>query len=126
MDEKPIDGINVIPFVDIMLVLLTIVLMTSSFIATGRLAVNLPQASESLPEKTENRVIELDRDGQTLFDGKPVTLEGLDAALGGLAPETSFAIRADREIAFQRFVDVADLLKTHNFTKVAIQTENRR
>ncbi len=38
---------NVIPFVDIMLVLLIIVLTTSSFIATGRIPVNLPEASAS-------------------------------------------------------------------------------
>lgn len=126
MDEKPFESINVIPFVDIMLVLLTIVLMTSSFIATGRLAVNLPQASETPVQKKDNRVIELGRDGQIAFDNQPITLEGLDAALGGLPAETSFAIRADRGIAFQRFVDVAELLKSHNFSKIAIQTEGRR
>ena len=44
MDEKPFESINVIPFVDIMLVLLTMVLTTATFISTGRIPVSLPQA----------------------------------------------------------------------------------
>ncbi|WP_096704334.1 biopolymer transporter ExbD [Magnetospirillum sp. 15-1] len=126
MDDKPFESMNVIPFVDIMLVLLTIVLTTSSFIATGRIAVHLPQASQTVPEKKEERRIELRRDGEILFDDKPTTLPALKGELAGLGPETSFIIRADREISFQSFIDVADLLKTLNFSKVAIQTETRR
>lgn len=126
MDDKPFESMNVIPFVDIMLVLLTIVLTTSSFIATGRIAVHLPQASQSASEERKDRRIELRRDGDILFDEQPVSLEELTERLAGLALDTSFVIRADREIVFQRFVDVADLLKKQNFSKVAIQTETRR
>jgi biopolymer transport protein ExbD len=126
MDDKPFESMNVIPFVDIMLVLLTIVLTTSSFIATGRIAVHLPQASQSAPEEKKDRRIELRRDGEILFDDQGVSMEGLAERLAGLAPDTAFVIRADREIAFQRFIDVADLLKARNFSKVAIQTETRR
>jgi biopolymer transport protein ExbD len=126
VDDKPFESMNVIPFVDIMLVLLTIVLTTSSFIATGRIPVNLPQSSQTMPDKREDKVIELGRDGTIAFDGRQVTLEGLGAELARLPPETSFSVRADREIPFQRFIDVADLLKTLNFTKVAVQTESRR
>lgn len=45
MDEKEFDYLNVIPLVDVMLVLLTIVLTTSTFIATGGIKVELPKAS---------------------------------------------------------------------------------
>lgn len=51
MDEKPFETINVIPFVDIMLVLLTMVLTTANFIATGRIPLALPQASQTKVEK---------------------------------------------------------------------------
>lgn len=123
MDEKPFESMNVIPFVDIMLVLLTIVLTTSSFIASGRLAVDLPQASQNMPDKKEDHSIELGLDGAISFDGKIVTLDGLKAELAPLKPDSTFVVRADRNIAFQRFVDVADLLRQLAFTKVAIQTE---
>ncbi len=54
MEEKEFDYINVIPLVDVMLVLLTIVLTTSSFIATGRIPVELPRASRSRRRGPEN------------------------------------------------------------------------
>ena len=110
MDEKPFETMNVIPFVDIMLVLLTIVLTTSSFIASGRLTVNLPESSQSAAEHREDHRIELGLGGVIVFDNKPVSLEELAEELRGLKPDSVFMIRADREIPLQLFVDVADLL----------------
>lgn len=125
MDEKPFDTINVIPFVDIMLVLLTIVLTTSSFIASGRLPINLPQASKSVDEAKQAKIIEVSAKGDIHFEGKAVTPELLKKELQALQKDTSFVIRADKEVALQRFIDVADVLKQLSFAKVAVQTENR-
>ena len=121
MDEKPFETMNVIPFVDIMLVLLTIVLITSSFIVNGRIPVNLPQASQSVAEADTSTMIELDRGGTLYLNGKAVTLEALRGDLEPLGRENSFVIRADREVTLQHFVDVVDLLKQMNFKKVAVQ-----
>lgn len=125
MNEKPFDTMNVIPFVDIMLVLLTIVLVTSSFIANGRIPVNLPQASQNVMEADTATIIEMDREGIIYFNGKPITLQSLKGYLEPLGRETSFIIRADRDVSLQHFIDVADLLKQLNFRKVAVQTMNR-
>ena len=122
MDEKPFETLNVIPFVDIMLVLLTMVLTTANFIATGRIPVALPQASRSQVEKHQDKVIELTASGDIYFDGEPASKDDLERRLGALPPDTSFLIRADRALAFQGFIDVADMLKRLNFTKVAVQT----
>lgn len=124
MDEKPFETLNVVPFVDIMLVLLTMVLTTANFIATGRIPVALPHASHAHVEKQKDRTVELTADGGIYFDGKPVTKDELESRLGGLPPDTSFLIRADRAIVFQTFIDVADVLKKLNFTKVAVQTKS--
>lgn len=126
MDAKPFETMNVIPFVDIMLVLLTIVLTTSSFIASGRVPVNLPQASKNATEAGKAAIIELTASGSMFFNGKAVTLETLKTELAPIARETGFVIRADRDISLQRFIDVADLLKQLSFKKVAVQTKNRR
>jgi len=125
MDEKPFESMNVIPFVDIMLVLLTIVLTTSSFIASGRIPVNLPYASKNVTEADKAAIIELDAAGAIYFNGKAVMLESLKDLLRPIGRESSFVIRADRDITLQRFIDVADLLKRLGFTKVAVQTKNR-
>jgi biopolymer transport protein ExbD len=125
MNEKPFEEMNVIPFVDIMLVLLTIVLTTSSFIANGRIPVNLPQASKNVTEADKAVIIELSRAGDIYFNGKAVTLDSLKGDLQPLGRETSFIIRADKDISLQHFIDVADVLKQMSFHKVAVQTKNR-
>ena len=123
MEEKPIDSLNMIPFIDIMLVLLTIVLTTSSFIASGRIPVQLPQATANEPDATLARIIEIDARGLLYYDGDLVDREELRGLLSGLDRETSFLLRADRTVQLQHFVDVADLLKQLRFSKVAVQTE---
>jgi biopolymer transport protein ExbD len=124
MDEQPFDTLNVIPFVDIMLVLLTMVLTTANFIATGRIPVALPQASRAQVEKHQDKTIDIAVGGDISFDGKPVSKDEFEHQLGTLPPETSFLIRADRNLPFQGFIDVADILKRLNFTKVGVQTQS--
>jgi biopolymer transport protein ExbD len=125
MDEKPFDSMNVIPFVDIMLVLLTIVLTTSSFIATGRIPVHLPLASKSITDSDKVVTLELTVSGGLYFEGRPVTLTELQSALSPLRRESAFLIRADRDISLQRFIDVADILRQMGFSRVAVQTKDR-
>ena len=122
MDEKPFETMNVIPLVDIMMVLLVIVLTTSSFIASGRIPVNLPQASKSAADMEKNVVIEMNQAGAIFLNGQETTLDGLRTAFAPLDRDTAFVIRADGGITLQRFVDVADILKQMQFAKVAVQT----
>lgn len=124
-NSKDFDAINVIPLVDVMLVLLTIVLMTSTFIATGGLAVELPRASKSLQEQLSTTVIEVDKSGSLYMNSRPQTLLTLRDFLSGQNRETPILIRADRDIRLQVFVDVLDLVKGLKYKKVSIQTESR-
>ncbi len=127
MDEKPFETMNVIPFVDIMLVLLTIVLTTSSFIASGKIPVNLPQASEEHKDNEQSQFVELALDGGLYFNGQRTTLDSLKGQVSAFDKQTtSFTIRADRDIVLQRFIDVADLLKQSGFPKVAVQIEGKQ
>lgn len=123
MDEKPFESLNVIPFVDIMLVLLTMVLTTASFIAVGRIPLSLPKASPMKIEQDKPTMVEIDASGTIHLDGKALDVEALRIELGGLPKDTSLLIRADKSIPFQRFVDVADVLKQLAFTKVGVQTQ---
>ncbi|MFG1243194.1 ExbD/TolR family protein [Xanthobacter versatilis] len=123
MDEKPFETMNVIPFVDIMLVLLTMVLTTASFIAVGRIPVSLPQAAPMKVEQQKDTMIEITADGTLHLEGVALSVEELKARLSVLPKDTSILIRADKAVAFQSFVDVADVLKTLAFTKVGVQTK---
>jgi len=123
MDDKPFETMNMIPFIDIMLVLLTIVLTTSSFIASGKIPVNLPQASSSPQENDKHHTIEINATGDVFLDGKPTSPAALKTEVSSLSKDTPFIVRADKDVRLQRFVDVADALKQSGFSKVAVQTE---
>ena len=124
MDEQPIDTLNVIPFVDIMLVLLTIVLTTASFIATGRVPVALPQTSHAETGRQKAKTIELTVGGGIYYEGEQISKEAFAERAKDLPPETSFLVRADRAIQFQQFIELTDVLKQLKFSRVAIQTKN--
>jgi biopolymer transport protein ExbD len=126
MEEKEFDYINVIPLVDVMLVLLTIVLTTSTFIATGGIPLNLPRASQEMSEVIKMQTIEIDRMGHIYLSGRPITLEGLRRAIDPLDRNSPFMIRADRDIALQNFVDVLDIVKSSGFKRVGLQAEMKR
>jgi len=126
MDEKEFDYMNVIPLVDVMLVLLTIVLTTSTFIATGGIPVELPKASTGKQESLRTQTIEINKVGTIHLNAKPVELSGLGGLLRPLDRETPILIRADRDIGLQAFVDVLDVVKQNEFRRVSLQTEDRR
>jgi biopolymer transport protein ExbD len=123
MDEKEFGFINMIPFIDVMLVLLTIVLTTSTFAVTGLIPVELPRVAGRHEAATVTQVVAIDNQGVVLYADKPITLVALKEAIQGLPRETPFLIRADKEIHLQGFVEVLDLIKTAGFRKVSLQTE---
>ncbi|MDD3845402.1 MAG: biopolymer transporter ExbD [Syntrophorhabdaceae bacterium] len=123
MDEKEFNYINMIPFIDVMLVLLVIVLMTGTFVATGIIPVDLPKTSGAQENAMKTGVIEIDRSGVVYYQARRVELAGLKDALGGTSRDTPFLIRADRDIHLQRFVEVLETVKSMGFRKVSLQTE---
>jgi biopolymer transport protein ExbD len=125
MEEKEFDYINVIPLVDVMLVLLAIVLTTSTFIATGMISVSLPKASEAQSEVLKRQIISIDQHGAIYFNSIRVGLEELGLKIRDIDRNTPLIVRADKEVTLQIFVDVLDLLNNRGFKKVAIQTERR-
>ncbi len=126
MDEKEFDYMNVIPLVDVMLVLLTIVLTTSTFIATGMIPVELPRAAKSNAVATRTQTIEINKSGELFLNAKPVRIEDLAGQIRTLDRSVPMLIRADREVELQPFVDVLDVVKHLGFQKVSLQTEVKR
>ena len=124
MDNNGFDTINVIPLVDVMLVLLTIVLTTTTFIAVGAIPVELPRAENSSSETLKTITIEIDETGSIYFNQLPSTMFQLKESLTQLERSQPILIRADRDIALQIFVNVMDLVKGLGFSKVSLQTES--
>jgi biopolymer transport protein ExbD len=124
MDEKGFEGINVIPLVDVMLVLLTIVLTTSTFIAMGAIPVQLPKAESGETIKSVATTIVIDRQGVIFLDDNPMIPESLSQTLVSMDRDHPILIRADRSIQLQKFVEVLDIVKGLGFKKVSLQTED--
>lgn len=123
MEEKSFDYINVIPLVDVMLVLLTITLTTSSFIASGMIPMDLPKAHRSRGEILKTQTVEIDKTGKIYLNTKPVSLEGLKTSLASMNKKVPVLIRADRQLILQTFVSVLDVVKGLEFSRVSLQTE---
>lgn len=123
MKESEFDYINVIPLVDVMLVLLTIVLTTSSFIATGVIPMDLPKAHSRAGEALKTQTIEIDRAGGIYLNARSVSLEELKTSLDTMNRKVPVMIRADRSSSLQNFVSVLDVIKTLEFTRISLQTE---
>ena len=121
---RKFDTINVIPFIDIMLVLLAIVLTTATFIRNGQLDIALPAASTSsggdAPERLE---IAIDKQQEIFFEGLPVSMVMLEQALDTHAPDTPILLRIDEAVPFSQFVSIIDLLKVNQLDNVSILTQ---
>lgn len=120
---KPLAQMNVIPFIDVMLVLLAVVLTTATFVAQGKIPVALPSASQSEP-LPERRSLELtiDATGQLYLEEQALTLEQLDERLADAGDDVHLLLRVDENTAFHHFVAVVDLLKARNLDSLSIVT----
>jgi biopolymer transport protein ExbD len=121
---KKFDTINVVPFIDIMLVLLVIVLTTASFVAKGIIPVDLPTSESAAKQENEkNLTITIKEDGKILFDKTPVLEKDLAAALSKYKQTTPIHINCDREAKFDIFVILLDVLKEKDFKNLGIVTK---
>ncbi len=123
MEEREFKDINVIPLVDIMLVLLTIVLITATFVVQGSIPVQLPTAKSQESKQLKGIEIVITKDGNILFEGKKVDLDEFERILSGMSRDTNIKLLADKDASVQSLVSVLDVLKRLNFAKVSIRTE---
>lgn len=123
MKLKKIDGINIVPFIDIMLVLLVIVLTSATFIAQGKIPINLPSANAQSTQQKELKEIEIaiSENGEYFYDGEKISLEELNARVSELPKDTPILLRGDKKSAFAQFVALVGILQELNRMNVDIQ-----
>lgn len=120
---KTFDSINVIPFIDIMLVLLAIVLTTATFVANGQLDIDLPTSSSSAaPDNIERVEIAVNREGVLFINGIENTLDKAEMQLQLLSTDTPILLLMDETVEFKQFVEVIDILKRLSLDKVSVLT----
>src|SRR5271165_5314013 len=118
--------INVVPLVDIMLVLLIIFIITVP-VATHAVKVNLPtNFNEPNETKPENINISVTFDGQVYWNDTPVTMENLakfSLVEAVKQPQPEVQIRADKRVRYQYVGDVLTVLQRSYLLKVAFIAE---
>jgi biopolymer transport protein ExbD len=125
-EDGPMASINIVPFVDVVLVMLIIFMLTSAAIVKASLGVTLPKAASggSRVETTLNIVYTVDK--RLLLNGSPVTkseLAPLVRAARKKTPKLQAVISADRGVAYGGVVEIIDLVKVNGVTSFALDVE---
>lgn len=116
-----IEGINVTPLVDIVLVLLIIFIVTAKIVVTPAVPLDLPHAAAAEELQTVLSVV-VPRQGDMLVDGEPITVEGLVARARTTVaehPDARAVISADQSVSHGRVITILDALSEGGLTHVA-------
>lgn len=123
-DDEMISAINVTPLVDIVLVLLIVLMVTSSYLVNKSISVELPKAATG-ETSTPTLSISIDVDGKLYADGEltdAARLQQTIRAAYAKDKEVKAIISADGRVKHAQVVSVIDMLRREKVTKFAINT----
>lgn len=121
--DEPITYINVIPLVDVMLVLLIIFMLTASFISSPSLPVVTPKAYTADTTAPRSEALVLSTDGTLYFRNKKMDAAALEKELksaAALDPEIRVVLSADGTTPHNRIVELLDLSRRCGVKKLAL------
>ena len=117
--------INVIPLVDVVLVLLVIFMVTAPMLYRG-IDINLPKSATNTIKPETRAVLSIERDQRLYLDKDPISIMQLERKLRALkdqSSEVSIFLRADREVPYGTVVQVMDSIKKAGIEKLGMVTE---
>ncbi len=118
-------GINITPFVDVVLVLLIIMMVSATYIVSQSLKVELPRTATSDDTVSKTHVVSITKDGELSYNERPISPAALATELEAAQRQTSvnLVISADKAAVHGRVVEVIDVAKLAGITKFAINVE---
>ncbi|RDU70256.1 TonB system transport protein ExbD [Helicobacter aurati] len=127
MKIKRGDGLNIVPFIDVMLVLLALVLSISTFISQGKIKVDIPVASSSQQDKNDDKpfLIVIDNQNKIYVDDKEVSKDNLASLIQNIPNDRMVSFKGDKDSSLDSLVFVIDQLtkKGHEHDKFRIDTQ---
>jgi len=127
--NSPMSEINVTPFVDVMLVLLIVFMVTAPMLTVG-VPVNLPETNaDSLPDDNEPLTVSINAKGEIFVQDTRVGYDDLVPKLLAISKnrtDTRIYVRGDKNLNYGRVIDIMGNLSGNGFTKVALITETKR
>ena len=125
-EREPMSEINVTPFVDVMLVLLIIFMVTAPLLTVG-VQVDLPETSaDTLPEESEPLTLTINSKGEVFIQETKIEFSNLIKkilAVSNNRTDTRIYVRGDKTINYGRVLEVMGILSGSGFTKVALISE---
>jgi biopolymer transport protein ExbD len=125
-DKDVYDDINITPMLDLAYVLMVIFIIMTTASVQG-IKVNLPKASDTPSlAKPQTKAITITADGTMYLDTYPMSMAELEAALRNakaVNPNLPVVVKADSTIAYQRVVDVLDLLGRLDISQLGLVTQ---
>ena len=120
---RPMSDINVTPFVDVMLVLLVVFMVTAPLL-TVAVPLDLPKTqARTINADKEPLVISIDQKGQVYLQENAVELDDLVAklkAITGANPDARIFVRGDKSVSYGRIMEVMGTISAAGFNKVAL------
>ena len=127
-DDSPISEINVTPFVDVVLVLLVIFMVTAPTLMKDAIAVKLPKSASSDTKVMQTLGVAVNRDGVILLNGIPATEDSIRQEAKRIlaqSPEATAVIGADEEARHGDVVRAIDWIKGAGIERFALQIERK-
>ena len=125
-EKEPISEINVTPFVDVMLVLLIIFMVTAPLLTVG-VQVDLHETSaDTLPEENEPLTLTINAKGEVFIQETKIEFKNLIKkilAVSNNRTDTRIYVRGDKTINYGRVLEIMGMLSGSGFTKVALISE---
>ncbi len=126
---RPMSEINVTPFVDVMLVLLIVFMVTAPLLTVG-VPVDLPKTeARTLSDPEEPLVITLNAKGQIFLQDSQIEIQNLVPRLVAITdnkPDTRIYVRGDQSITYGQIMQVMGTVNVAGFTRVALIAEMPR
>ena len=116
--------VDVTPLIDIIFQLVIFFMVTTNFITTPGIEVDLPRSSaQTILQEDNDLKVWVKADGQVMLDEEPASLGQLKQAFSDSARDAQVVIKADKDVDHGRVVQVMDLARSHGLTRLAIATE---
>jgi biopolymer transport protein ExbD len=123
MRRERFDRINIVPFVDIVLVLLVIVLATATFLKQGTIPIDLPEGNATTQPIQAPITLTIDVNGSYYYDDTPTSFDQLQSRLDTLDTNQTLLLRTDKQAPFGYFSRLVGYLKGRGFERVSIATQ---
>jgi biopolymer transport protein ExbD len=129
-DDEPIAEINVIPLVDVILVVLIIFMVTAPLVLRPSIEINLPRAAsgEEMKSTTQPLNITLTPQGALYLNGELTNLQQLGPQIESIVlsqPDTAAVFYADKTVTLDKFTEVVDVVRKSGIKKVAFSIDQK-